>query len=158
MFVNCYNLTLYLKPWFWPFSTMFFMHYLSHFYCELPQNNPYFVIGLAIPDLTPGFSKSYNSVIKKSVVTNNRELELIHQGILSHYGADKRFHQFGLFNEFMAMALQAFLTEGLNRERLRLSVLAHVAVEMMIDRQIVLEYEHLCVEYYDMLTMPMNDF
>jgi hypothetical protein len=127
------------------------MHYLSHFYSEQPQNSPYFVVGLAMPDLTPGFSKVYNSVIKNSVVAHNRELELIQQGILSHYGADKRFHQSRLFNDFMALTLKAFLKEELNRERLRLSVLAHVAVEMMIDRQIVLEYEQLCVEYYDIL-------
>lgn len=127
------------------------MHYLSHYFNELPQNDPYFVTGLVIPDLTPHFSKVYNSVIKKSVVTNNRELELVHQGILSHYGADKRFHQSSLFNEYMQLTLKAFLDESLDRQRLRLSVIAHVAVEMLIDRQIVLEYEHLCVEYYDTL-------
>jgi hypothetical protein len=127
------------------------MHYLSHYFNELPQNDPYFVVGLAIPDLVPHFSKVYNSKLKNHVVTNNRELELIHQGILSHFGADKRFHRSQLFNEQMANALQSFLAEGISRNRLRLSVLAHIATEMMIDRQIIQEYEQICVDYYEAL-------
>ena len=45
-------------------------------------------------------------------------------------------------------ALQFFLNEGLDRNRLRLSVIAHIAVEMMIDRHIVLENESICTAYY----------
>jgi hypothetical protein len=124
------------------------MHFLSHYYCELPQTNPYFVCALAIPDLTDHFSRSYNSVIKKSVLTNEGTLGLIHEGILSHYAADKRFHNSEPFMQHLKLAIQSFLKEGLNRERLRLSVLAHLAVELLIDRQIVLTNENLCHDYY----------
>jgi hypothetical protein len=127
------------------------MHYLSHYFNELPQNDPYFVAGLAIPDLAPHFSKSYNSIIKNYVVADNRELELIHRGILRHYGADKEFHQSKLFNEHMSKALQSFLEEGLSRERLRLSFIAHIAVEMMIDHRIIVEEEGICENYYRIL-------
>ena len=49
------------------------------------------------------------------------------------------------------MAIQLFLQAGLNREHLRLSVIAHVAIEMMIDRQIILENKNICEEYYSII-------
>ncbi len=125
------------------------MHFLSHYYCELPNNKPYFVAGLIIPDLSGNFSRTYNSVIKNCVIANkDSELQLIHQGIISHYKADKSFHNSKLFMQHLSQAIQSFLNEGLGRKRLRLSVIAHVAVELMIDRQIVLEKESICHDFY----------
>jgi hypothetical protein len=127
------------------------MHFLSHYYYELPAKSPLFVAALGIPDLTPGFSKAYNSVIKNSVIHNNPDFEEIQKGILSHYKADKAFHNSPVFMNQLTLTTDAFLEQGLDRQRLRLSVIAHVAVELMIDRQILIENEQLCVDYYEKL-------
>jgi hypothetical protein len=124
------------------------MHFLSHYYCELPNTNPYFVAALAIPDLTNHFTKAYNSVIKNSVLKNEGNLEQIHQGIHSHYAADKRFHNSEPFMQHLKLVVQHFINEGLNRQRLRLSVIAHLAVELLLDRQLVLTFENICNDYY----------
>ena len=124
------------------------MHFLSHYYYELPAKSPLFVAGLGIPDLSPGFSKAYNSVIKNSVLPINAELQQIQAGVLSHYEADKAFHNSPIFMNLLSLTTQAFLTQGLSRERLRLSVISHLAVELMIDRQILMENEQLCNDYY----------
>ena len=115
------------------------MHFLSHYYYELPAKDPLFVAGLGIPDLTPGFSRAYNSIIRNSVLNNGYDVQQVQKGIMSHYEADKAFHNSTVFKTLMEQTIQSFLNEGLNRERLRLSVIAHVAVELMIDRQILLE-------------------
>ena len=133
------------------------MHFLSHYYYELPAKSPLFVAALGIPDLTPGFSKLYNSAIKNSVIPNNEDLKQIHAGILSHYEADKAFHNLPKFIDLMAKTTQAFLTEGLNRERLRLSVISHVAVELMIDRQILIENEQIGHDYYTLINAANED-
>ncbi len=75
----------------------------------------------------------------------------IQKGIISHYRADEIFHNSKLVTELMSLTTQSFLNEGLSRERLRLSVIAHVAVELMIDRQIMLEDRQLCLNYYNRL-------
>lgn len=124
------------------------MHFLSHYYYELPAKNPLFVAGLSIPDLTPGFSRAYNSVIKNSVLNKGYDVQQVHDGIISHYEGDKRFHNSDAFNRLVSLTTGSFLTAGLSRERLRLSIIAHVAVEIMIDRQILIENEQLCVDYY----------
>jgi len=126
------------------------MHFLSHYYVELPNDNPLFVTALAIPDLCANFSKIYNSVIKKSVLTVKR-LEPIQQGIEAHFAADKRFHQSAFFNEYLDLLLQAFIHGGLNRERLRLSVIAHLGIELLIDRQIVIQEPEICTTYYRLI-------
>ena len=125
------------------------MHFLSHYYVELPQNTPLFVAGLGIPDLVTGFSRTYNSVIKNSVLTIDEELEQIQKGILSHYAADKRFHNSQLFMQQVTLVTQSLVNEGLDRKKLRLSVLAHIAIEMMIDRQILLQHEKVCIDFYN---------
>ncbi len=127
------------------------MHFLAHYYTELPANNPLFVAALAIPDLTPHFTKIYNSFIVKHVPPEDENLKQIHIGIVQHFGADKRFHNSPLFLQHVSMATQWFLQVGLNRERLRLSVIAHLAVEMIIDRQIILGEEKICTQHYTLL-------
>lgn len=127
------------------------MHFLSHYYYELPAKDPLFITGLGIPDLTPGFSRAYNLTIKNSVLNKGYDVQQIQNGIISHYEADRVFHNSTVFTGMMAQTIQSFLNEGLSRERLRLSVIAHVAVELMIDRQIMLENEQLCIDYYNSL-------
>jgi len=127
------------------------MHFLSHYYYELPAKSPLFTVALGIPDLAPHFSKGYNSVIKNSVLPNNPLLLQIHEGILSHYAADKAFHNSPVFMNLISLTTQSFLTEGLSREKLRLSVISHLAVELMIDRQIILEDEQVCTDYYTLI-------
>lgn len=46
---------------------------------------------------------------------------------------------------------QSFIEAGLNRQRLRLSVLAHIAVEMMLDRQILLHDCSICSMFYEIV-------
>ncbi|HWB65148.1 MAG TPA: hypothetical protein VG603_16645 [Chitinophagales bacterium] len=133
------------------------MHFLSHYYTELPQNDPYFTAGLIIPDLTPRFARVYNSIIKNSVSNFEGDLGLIQLGVKRHYEGDKWFHNSEPFLHHQSLALEAFLKEGLNRNRLRLSVLAHLTVELMLDRQLVLENEALCEAYYGVINNCRND-
>jgi hypothetical protein len=124
------------------------MHFLSHYYTELPADNPFFIAALTIPDLSPRFSKVYNSVIKRGDHPKEENLAQIHRGILAHYEGDRKFHNSKAFVQHTHLALQSLLGEGLDRNRLRLSVIAHLLVEMLIDRQIILEQEHIGKQFY----------
>lgn len=84
------------------------MHFLAHYYTELPANNPLFVAALAIPDLTPRFTKIYNSLIVKHPLPEDENLKQIQNGVVQHFGADKRFHNSSLFLEHVSRAIQSF--------------------------------------------------
>ena len=128
------------------------MHFLSHYYTEMAETHPLTVVGLALPDLTPGFTWAYNAVLKKAdTVLLTPELQPIQLGVELHYSGDKKFHTSDLFKQLVTEATQSMVNEGLNREKLRLSVLAHVGMEMLIDRQIVLQQPHVCNQYYELV-------
>ncbi len=127
------------------------MHFLAHYYTELPNAEPLFVAGLTIPDLTPGFTRLYNSLIVKHTHRTSPALKQIQNGIVQHFGADKRFHSSPLFARHVSNATRLFLQAGLSREKLRLSVIAHIAVEMIIDRLIMKEHTTICGQYYQLL-------
>ena len=127
------------------------MHFLSHYYTELPTSSPLFVAGLGIPDLTPSFTRIYNSKIRKLPEPANADLKEIQRGITRHYAGDKWFHGSALFNKQVSLICKAFVQVGINRSRLRLSVIAHLAVEMMVDRQIVLQNRAVCEDYYSLV-------
>lgn len=124
------------------------MHYLSHYYTEIGNNNPLFVVALTIPDLAPGFSKVYNQVLKNAPEPAEPQLKAIHRGIMAHYAADKRFHNSALFMQQVSRTIQSMVDAGLDRSKLRLSVIAHIAVEMLLDRQIVIQQPHVCNHFY----------
>ena len=46
------------------------------------------------------------------------------------------------------MMKEMFIEEKLDKNKLRLSVIAHIAVEMLIDRQIVLQKANVCEAFY----------
>jgi hypothetical protein len=129
------------------------LNFLSHFYFERPNTHPYFVTGLAIPDLTSHFAKQYNLRIKDAVIPQKPELAEIHKGILAHYAADKQFHNAERFLQQVHKLTQEFMQQGLDRGRLRLSVMAHVAVELMLDRQIYFHLPDICNRYYSVVEL-----
>lgn len=88
-------------------------------------------------------------MILKMPAPTQQHLRKIHTGLLHHYRGDRWFHVSELFNQKIKQATDSFLQAGLNRERLRLSVIAHVAVEMLIDRQLVMQQPEICREFYE---------
>lgn len=133
------------------------MHFLAHYYTELPNDNPLFITGLCIPDLWPRFTRVYNKNIVKHPVFTSPDLKQIQSGIVQHFGADKRFHNSPLFLKEVTNAIQSFVDAGLDRQRIRISVIAHLAVEMLIDRQIVLKDNSICSTYYTLLDRADED-
>ncbi len=77
----------------------------------------------------------------------------IHKGILAHYAADKQFHNSERFLQQVSKLTQEFMQQGLDRSRLRLSVIAHVAVELMLDRQIYFHLPDICNRYYSVVEL-----
>ena len=132
------------------------MHYLSHYYTEIGNNNPLFSVGLIVPDLAPGFSKTYNQVLKKAPEPAHLQLKQLHKGILAHYEGDRRFHNSPLFMQQISRTIQSMVQAGLDRQKLRLSVIAHIAVEMLIDRQIVIQHPDVCNDFYHTIGNATN--
>lgn len=133
------------------------MHFLSHYYIDRHTGDPYKVVGALLPDISPGFTRTYNSVIRKNEWTLLHESARIHTGVLRHYDVDRQFHGSPAFLAAVAQALDVLIGGGLDRDRYRLSFIAHIAVELMLDRHLVGQDPGLVSEYYSLLESVEND-
>ena len=127
------------------------MYFLSHFFVDRNRNDPYFAVGTLIPDLATGFTKTYNSKIRNKSFDIKGNEAAIHQGILRHFELDKIFHTSPLFLHHCEKAKQQLIYSQLNRDRLRLSVIAHLGVEMLLDHWLILNFEGIVTSYYKLL-------
>ena len=135
------------------------MHFLSHYYVDRHLDRAYFALGAMIPDISPHFTRTYNSVIRRREWDFEGDLTEIHRGVLRHYDVDKQFHSSLQFQKSCQNALSHMMIEGLDRDRYRLSFLAHIAVEVMLDRQLIVQNNGLTIVYYDLLeSIRMDNF
>jgi hypothetical protein len=126
------------------------LNFLSHYYLDRDNPSTYFKLGLLLPDLIKGF----NQRMRKNVSAchpRSEEHIAISQGIAKHHLADKIFHSLPAFELLQANFKSELKSLQLLEALPRSWFLAHIAVEMMIDRQLLKLYPHLCVEYYNAL-------
>lgn len=127
------------------------VHFLSHYYLDKQLHNPYFVTGALLPDILPHFTKTYNDSIRKKTWVFDEPIRSLHSGILRHYELDALFHASGTFKEMCHQASELFMRAGLDRNKFRLWFVSHIAVEVLLDRQLLLQETRLTEEYYSLL-------
>jgi hypothetical protein len=128
------------------------MNFLSHYFIDCDNPSAYFKFGLIMPDLTKGF----NQLMRKKVASYHPELGehfAISQGISKHQLTDKIFHSLPEFELLQANLKSELKSLQLLEALPRSWFLAHIAVEMMIDRTLLKLYPHLCVEFYETLAI-----
>lgn len=128
------------------------MHFLSHYYMDRGRNNPLFVLGALIPDIAPGFTKTYNSKIRNKAWDLDEPAASIHRGILRHYELDAAFHSSTVFRDCCVGAGISMAEAGLDREKYRFWFLGHIVTEVLLDRQLILLNPGLVDEYYNVLS------
>lgn len=133
------------------------MHFLSHYYVDRHTADPYRIVGALLPDISPGFTRTYNAVIRKNDWTLDHEPALIHAGVLRHYDVDRQFHGSPVFSDAVTYALSALIDSGLDRDRYRLSFIAHIAIELLLDRLLIGHNGSLVTEYYHLLESVERD-
>ena len=81
------------------------MHFLSHYYVDRGYDNPYHVLGALLPDISPHFTRTYNSVIRRHEWDLDGDAGEIHKGVLRHYYVDAQFHSSLYFQKACSDAL-----------------------------------------------------
>jgi hypothetical protein len=110
------------------------------------------LFGNVFPDLVYGFTKYFNQKIQPSrLILNEVELQF-HLGLKTHFYDDKQFHANKKFEEFCRELVKTMLDKQLDRNILRLSFLAHLLVEMLLDRWLCRQSPDLPQQFYEMLS------
>lgn len=118
------------------------VHFLAHFFSSPDPLNPYVTIGLAIPDMHRQFTRVYNTSRLSQFIPTGEQQLAVHAGILAHYQQDAVFHELPVFSEWVQRVQQLYHQKAEGTLITRLFFLAHLGVEMLIDRAIVMQYPH----------------
>jgi hypothetical protein len=130
------------------------VNYLAHFFFYKEEDNPYHNCGLIFPDWIAAYKRSR---LNPKIVTRNEQEEALYSGIQKHLLADKIFHGSPYFMEY-TNGIKLLLEEsGLDKDKFRFSFLAHIILEMMIDRLLLLKYTDLGTSFYDNLDACDDD-
>ncbi len=129
------------------------MNYLSHYVWNhevrgLPRA-PYFAMGVALPDLWSRFSRKRRirwAQVRAAAPTHEPSRAL-RAGLLNHVDADRRFHALPVFNQWLRTIKSTVRGAGTAHPAL-LDFLAHVALELALDRRLLERDESLAVRFY----------
>ncbi len=131
------------------------MNYLGHYALNhrvrgLPRE-PYFVLGVALPDLWPRFSRSRR--IRWRAVRESRPQSPaaagLRAGLLNHVEADAAFHMAPVFVAWLRL-VRSRLPAGETHPALA-DFAAHVAIELVLDRRLTRDEPALAAEFYEMI-------
>ncbi|POY36733.1 hypothetical protein C3K47_10260 [Solitalea longa] len=114
------------------------MNFLSHYYFDKDSVNAHFVLGLVLPDLTKNFNKTWNIHPHKFIgqLSTNAQLMGIYEGWQKHLQVDKLFHSSGFFKQ-ETDRLKQLITPLLIGTPVRPFILAHIALELMLDSLLI---------------------
>jgi hypothetical protein len=133
------------------------MNYLSHYYTDNDPGNPHFNFGLMLPDMLGAARRGWKPVNGRLYSFDDPEAELIWQGFQQHLRADSLFHNTAFFTTQTRSIRNILEQAGLVQPGLRLFFVAHVLLEIMLDRLIIKTHPHIPDRFYNDLDVVTED-
>ncbi|MDQ7948086.1 MAG: hypothetical protein REI78_13220 [Pedobacter sp.] len=133
------------------------MNFLSHFYFEKDNPDPYQVMGTVLPDLIKNAAKDWNFYPQKkeALFEDDPFLNSLLIGWKKHLEVDRFFHSSTFFLEETAQ-LKKLVVPILEDSPVRPSFLAHIGLELMLDHLLVEQNLINITSFYDQLAR-VND-
>ena len=119
------------------------MNYLAHFFIDHESSAPYYNAGLILPDLAHGYIHTFSPQTFDSDAQN----ELL-RGCRMHHQRDKQFHASDFFKTRFDLINEQLKTHLAHTHINRKWFLAHVLLELLIDRILVRHFPLLTDEFY----------
>ena len=118
------------------------MNFLSHFYFDRYSEDPHLVLGTVLPDLVKNARKDWNIHPEKNehLFASPSEKAIL-DGWKRHLKVDRHFHNSGFFIEHTGQIRKA-ITPALSNSIVRPSFLAHIALELLLDSNLLI-MEHV---------------
>jgi hypothetical protein len=138
------------------------MNFLTHYYCDRKTADPFYNLGLAVPDLMSMFKRGWRIGNHQLKYPAEGKYFSIIQGVKQHLLADQYFHQSDFFLRSTSMIKQLMLEKHLQYRGTHFLFLSHLLLEICIDRIIVTKFPEVVADFYsDISAVPpqiVNDF
>ncbi|EOR93107.1 hypothetical protein ADIARSV_3728 [Arcticibacter svalbardensis MN12-7] len=130
------------------------MNFLSHYYFDRFEDNPYRIMGMVLPDLIKNANKNWNPrPEKKEYLFVHDSLQiLIMEGWKRHLQVDRSFHSSAFFRHHTHI-LRLKIAPYLESSAVRPSFVAHIALELMLDNLLLTELHMDSAQFYHYLKM-----
>jgi hypothetical protein len=125
------------------------MNYISHYYTDNDPADPYFNFGLMLPDMLGTVHRGWKPITGKQYHFNSKEGSQIWQGFQRHLLADSIFHNTDFFSSQTRYIRNVLEQAGLVQPGLRLFFVAHVLLEIMLDRLIIKTHPDIPDRFYN---------
>jgi hypothetical protein len=131
------------------------MNYLGHYVfnhevCGL-EPAPHFVMGVALPDLWPRFSRRRRiqwRCVREAALPGPHARQL-RNGLLNHVAVDRRFHVLPRFVGWQRELKARVATDGMHPALL--DFITHIALELTLDQHLLHQNPELADRFYDSL-------
>lgn len=120
------------------------MNFLSHYYYD-KKDDPYFNLGLILPDLLRNFVPGTKIAVEKRDHTLV-EAKSLKNGCQTHVSSDEKFHDWVVFKELMEKVTN--LIRSSRHPIARDFFISHIFVELLLDRQLLLANPDLASQLY----------
>lgn len=128
------------------------MNFVSHYYLDRGKTSSMFLLGVSTPDLLSNFREGVRlrqgnmPLIMESDACEGQIQ--FYNGVLRHFEVDRLFHSSTFFqNEtnYLSSQLRNTFTK---REIERTFFVSHILLELLMDRILIMNDEHILNEYY----------
>jgi hypothetical protein len=115
------------------------MNFLSHFYFDQDVRDPYFILGIALPDLVKNFNRTWNMHPHKNSYkwADDNLLNAIEQGWNKHLSVDYYFHNSDYFTTRTALIKEHIQKVKFDNPLIRPFILAHIGLEIVLDTLLI---------------------
>lgn len=130
------------------------MNFLSHYFLDHQIDDSLFVVGASTPDLVSIFDRKIKFKergISKRVQDSEVTAEQLsfYQGVIRHFQVDKLFHSSDFFHEETTQLSHNLRVTFPNSEIQRSFFVAHILLELALDKLLIQEDETLLYKFYN---------
>lgn len=115
------------------------MNYLSHYYFDQENTDPYYILGIALPDLTKNHHRRWNIHPHKHIDKYEQSSLLlsIYKGWQRHIQLDHYFHESAFFLKYSHLITERIRTIPLENKVVKPFMIGHIGLELMLDTLLI---------------------
>ena len=128
------------------------MNFISHYFLDRDLDDSWFFAGISTPDLVSVFDR--NVRLKKRRMPQMEEDAStpgqisFYKGVMRHFEGDRIFHSSDFFHTETAIITQHLKHSFLSGEVERSFFVAHIALELILDKVLIQTYHDLAPDFY----------
>lgn len=120
------------------------MNYFLHYIIDSKQGQPYYNFGLLLPD----FGKHHFSTFHHLYTNGDIHLDIV-AGCAQHILSDKQFHASPFFEQQLQIVKSHMSQTSFTPQLQRKWFIAHILMELMLDRMMCIIFPYKLDEYYN---------